>query len=185
MRVREAKDFLVNQVKQQAALGEQPLSELEIQMLSYSEGGAPEQRQKLADEFDELHDAKAYEQKISQLMNHAYKRLRKEDRTGKENWDLAIRCLRKGDHYILVMWGGTSLIVQGIILGLAVLFFALVYGFIWIARIMAPPDPHLTLAIFLGAVILVFVFQRQISSTLGWIVSHTIERLIDDEEEHS
>lgn len=121
-------------------------------------------------------------------MNHSYKRLKKEDPTGEGNWDRAIRRLRKGDHYILVMWGGTSLTVQVIILGLAVVFFSALYGLKWIAKTVAPPDPHLALSVFFGAIVLIFVFQRQLASTFGWIVIHTVERLTHDkneEEEHS
>jgi hypothetical protein len=41
-------------------------------------------------------------------MGHAYRRLKKESPDAARTWDAAIRELRKGDHYILVMWGPLS-----------------------------------------------------------------------------
>jgi hypothetical protein len=77
MRARDAKDFLVSQIKQQSTLEAVPLSESEIKMLYFTEsGGLSEEMQKVADEFDESYDMKTYETKITGLMKHAYRRLR-------------------------------------------------------------------------------------------------------------
>ena len=47
MRVGEAKDFLVDRIKRQAMLEEVPLSDVEIDMLYFTEqGGLPEKIQK-------------------------------------------------------------------------------------------------------------------------------------------
>src|ERR1700723_3559926 len=105
MRVGEAKDFLVDRIKRQAMLEQVALSDVEIDMLYFTEqGGPPEKIQKAAEEFDQSYDMAEYERKISHLMKHAYAEIKKQDPTAKVMWDSAIRRLRKGDHYILVMW---------------------------------------------------------------------------------
>jgi hypothetical protein len=79
MRAREAKDFLVKQIKEQAGLEAVSLSEPQIQMLYFTESGGPsEKMQKSADEFDQSYDTKTYEKKVRSLMKHAYKRLQRE-----------------------------------------------------------------------------------------------------------
>src|SRR5207245_7062285 len=105
MKVREAKDFLVAQTAEQAALEGVPLSDLEKRMMYFTESGyVPEDPLKLNDEFEAEYDTDEYEVKISRLLRHAYYRLRKENDAARKNWDLAIRCLRRGDHYLMVMW---------------------------------------------------------------------------------
>jgi hypothetical protein len=106
MRVREAKDFLVHQTAEQAALEGLPLSDLERRMMYFTEGkGALEDPTTLNDEFEAQYDSAKFERKISRLMRHAHKRLKKEGPEKAQRWDKAIRTLRRGDHYILVMWG--------------------------------------------------------------------------------
>jgi hypothetical protein len=58
----------------------------------------------LNEEFEAQYDIADYETKISRLLHHAYDRLKLEDPEGKRTWDQAIRTLRKGDHYFLVLW---------------------------------------------------------------------------------
>src|SRR6266851_621551 len=104
MRVHEAKDFLVAQTAEQAALEGVPLSDLEKRMMYFTESGSvPEDPFKLNEEFEAEYDSDEYEAKISRLLHHAYQRLRKENEAARKNWDLAIKCLRRGDHYLLVM----------------------------------------------------------------------------------
>jgi hypothetical protein len=57
----------------------------------------------LNDEFEAQCDTKEYETKISRLLHDAYRRLKEENPERMRNWDQAIRTLRKGDHYLLVM----------------------------------------------------------------------------------
>ena len=105
MQVREAKDFLVTQTAEQAALEGVPLSDLEKRMMYFTEGpDAVEDPVKLNDEFEAQYETKEYETKISRLLRHAYTRLKQENPERTRNWDQAIRTLRKGDHYFLVMW---------------------------------------------------------------------------------
>jgi hypothetical protein len=58
----------------------------------------------LNDEFEAQYDTAEYETKISRLLHHTYNRLKVEDPERRRNWDQAIRTLRKGDHYVLVLW---------------------------------------------------------------------------------
>jgi hypothetical protein len=82
-----------------------PLSDLEKRMMHFTESaGASEDPIKLNEEFEAEYDSDEYEAKISRLLHHAYRRLRKDNDAARKNWDLAIRCLRRGDHYLLVMW---------------------------------------------------------------------------------
>ena len=105
MRIREAKDFLVAQTAEQAAIEGLPLSDVERRMLYFTESGyVPEDPIKLNQEFEAENDSDKYEARISGLLHHAYRRLRKENDAACKNWDLAIKTLRRGDHYLLVMW---------------------------------------------------------------------------------
>ena len=106
MRAKEAKDFLVDQIKQQAAAENVPLSELEIEMLYFTEqNGVSSKMEKLVAEFDETYDTPAYERKIAKLSKRTYRRLKREEPAAKAEWDRAIAHLQRGDHYILVMCG--------------------------------------------------------------------------------
>jgi hypothetical protein len=102
---REAKDFLVQQTADQAARDGVPLSELEKRMMYFTEGeDAIENPIGLNEEFEAQYNTPDYETKIARLLGRAYKRLKKEDPDIAQTWDAAIKELKKGDHYILVMW---------------------------------------------------------------------------------
>jgi hypothetical protein len=108
MKVHEAKDFLVEQVAQQAAIEGVPLSDLEKRMMYYAEGdNATPDDSRLNDEFDAKYDTAEYEAKFSLLLHHAHVRAKKENPETARQWDEAIRLLRKGDHYISILWGLT------------------------------------------------------------------------------
>jgi len=105
MRVREAKDFLVQQTAEQAAIENVPLSTLEKRMMYFTEAGeCPEDPVALNDAFEAEYDTEEYEAKTSRLLHNAYRRLLKEDKNQTRHWNDAIRTLRKGDHYLLVLW---------------------------------------------------------------------------------
>ena len=104
MQVREAKDFLVQQTAEQAAIEGVPLSDLEKRMMYFTECGyVPEDPIALNEEFEAQYDTDEYEAKIAKLLRHAYKRARKENTETKRRFDSAIKSLRRGDHYLLVM----------------------------------------------------------------------------------
>ncbi|GAC1674215.1 MAG: hypothetical protein NVS9B4_28370 [Candidatus Acidiferrum sp.] len=103
--VRDAKDFLVQQATEQALLEGVSLTELEKRMMYFTESkDATEDPISLNEEFEAQYDTAEYEAKISRLLHHAYSRIKKENAETAQRWDEYIRLLRKGDHYILVMW---------------------------------------------------------------------------------
>ena len=82
-----------------------PLSDIEKRMMYFTENdpASCDNPIELNDEFEARYETKEYETKISRLFRHAHKRLKEENPELARNWDQAIRTLRKGDHYILVM----------------------------------------------------------------------------------
>jgi hypothetical protein len=106
MNTKEAKDFLADQAAQQAALDHTPLSDLERRMMYFTESDPASCADPITlnAEFEEKYDTAEYEAKMSQLLSHAYKRLKAENPAGKLQWDEAISTLEEGDHYLLVLW---------------------------------------------------------------------------------
>jgi hypothetical protein len=104
VRVNEAKDVLVGEIERQASLDGVSLSGLERRMLYFTEeGDCPEDPVALDEGAESENDAKEYEAKISGLARRAHQRLKKENSAGLQLWDEAVRVLKKGDHYLLVM----------------------------------------------------------------------------------
>jgi hypothetical protein len=105
MQSRDAKDFLVQQTVQQAEIEGVSLSDLEKRMMCFTEGAdAAEDPTQLNQEFEANFDNDEYERKISTLLHHAYKRIKNQNPEAVREWEEAVRTLRKGDHYILVLW---------------------------------------------------------------------------------
>lgn len=139
MNTKQAKDFLVGQTFEQAALESVPLTDVEKRMMYFTESdpSSCDSPIELNDEFEAQCETKEYEAKISRLLHHAYKRLKEDNPERVRNWDQAIRTLRKGDHYFLVLWDitppsdhptrdsfklfGAGLLVAGIVVTAAVL----------------------------------------------------------------
>ncbi len=186
MRVREAKDFLVRQIQEQAALEGESLSELESRMLYFTEqGGLTEEMRQINEEFDANYDSAKYEKKISRLMGHAYKRLCKESESSRRTWDAAIRRLKRGDHYVLVMWDMRPGLHASSLIGVGIGAFVLAgyFGVIWITRHVAPPNPHLMLGIFTAFVLASFLFRRAMGDAFGWLLEKTLFRFLESKEE--
>src|SRR5215472_1877839 len=107
MRVLEAKDFLVQQTAEQAALEKVPLSDLEKRMMYFTETDeCPENPIALNEAFEAEYDTAEYEAKVSKLMRHAHSRIKKENPEAARMWKEAIEQVSKGDHYILHLCGG-------------------------------------------------------------------------------
>jgi hypothetical protein len=106
MKTKQAKDFLVQQTAEQATRENISLSDIEKKMMYFTESDATsyDHPVELNEEFEAQYDTAEYEAKISRLLHHAYNRLKVEDPEGKRSWDQAVRTLRKGDHYFLVLW---------------------------------------------------------------------------------
>jgi hypothetical protein len=106
MNTTQAKDFLAQQAAEQATLDHTSLSDIERRMMYFTESDPKSCADPLAlnNEFEAQYDMATYEAKMSTLLQHAYQRLKAEDPEGKRTWDQAVRELRKGDHYFLVLW---------------------------------------------------------------------------------
>lgn len=102
---KQAKDFLVQQAVEQAAVEGVSLSDIEKKMMYFTESDAScENPIELNEQFEAQYDATKYETKMSRLLRHAYERLKSEDPERLREWSVSIRTLRKGDHYLLVLW---------------------------------------------------------------------------------
>jgi hypothetical protein len=197
MRIREAKDFLVAQTAEQAALEGVPLSDLEKRMMYFTESGyVPEDPIKLNEEFEVECDSDEYEAKISRLLHNAYGRLRRENDASRKNWDLAIKALRRGDHYLLVTWdltptsaptswtpvrGSLKLLASA----LGVIAVALLAVFIgskfeaqwrWLQKNIPRLNPHVLLGVFLALVVAGLFFQRPLGIALDWLLDRRFFR---------
>jgi hypothetical protein len=106
MNTKAAKDYLVQQTVEQAALEHVPLTDLETRMMYFTESDPASCDDPIAlnDEFEQEYDTPEYEPKISRLLHNAHKRLKQEDPEKLRQWNEAMRVLNKGDHYILVLW---------------------------------------------------------------------------------
>jgi hypothetical protein len=101
---REAKEFLISQIVEEAQRENVPLSEVERKMLYFTESGwtLPD-IMKVNEDFDREYDQDEYEHKIAKVVTSADKRIRKGIRDDYDKWWAAIRFLEREDHYILVM----------------------------------------------------------------------------------
>ncbi len=205
MHVQQAKDFLVQQTAEQAALDNVPLSDLEKRMMYFTEGkNATEDPAALNDDFEAQYDTAQFEKKISRLMRRAYSRLKKEDPQKALQWNQAIRSLRRGDHYILVLCGqhlahGSRLYWRL----LAVLFvpwvlfwlFSLLFSFHGrlspqppLLRSLPLPGPYATriLQLFFLALLIAAIFFPRAFEPANKIISHCFDWITgpDGKEQH-
>src|SRR5437588_2571529 len=103
---RDAKEFLVAQIVQQAQRDGVSLTDVERKMLYFSETDwtLPDIIE-VNEEFERDYDQHEYEKKIVGVIRNAQRQARKESKEsgGGDSWADAIRLLRKEDHYLLVM----------------------------------------------------------------------------------
>ncbi len=92
--------------QRQAALENVPLSELEKRMMYFVENdpSSCENPLQLNDDFEAQYDTPEYEDKIGELLHHAYKRLESEEPEKAPCWDDAMHTLGEGDHHLPVLW---------------------------------------------------------------------------------
>jgi hypothetical protein len=196
MRIREAKDFLVAQTAEQAAIEGVPLSDVERRMMYFTESGyVPEDPIKLNQEFEAENDSDKYEARISGLLHHAYRRLRKQNDAARKNWDLAIKTLRRGDHYLLVMWDmapytpytctpvrdSLKLLASGLGVAALVAVLGILAAFIgpkfepqW-RWLQGTSQTHwrLLFGIFIAIYLVVLFFPRRVGKAMDWLLDHT------------
>jgi hypothetical protein len=178
MKTKQAKDFLVQQTTEQATRENIPLSDIEKRMMYFTESDATscDNPVELNDEFEAQYNTPEYEAKISRLLHRADERLKGEDPGRVREWNLAIRTLRRGDHYILVLWdtkppsehpirenlkllGVGMLVAVGIFI---VIIFQVKYNisFERFRKYFPAPNPHLALILFVGLFVLALAGSR-------------------------
>ncbi|MGB7284895.1 MAG: hypothetical protein WBE13_21715 [Candidatus Acidiferrum sp.] len=205
MRVQQAKDFLVQQTSEQAALDNVPLSDLEKRMMYFTEGkGASEDPAALNEEFEAQYDTAKFEKKISQLLRRAHSRLKKEDPQKALQWNQAIRSLRRSDHYLLVLCGehlahGSRLywkLVAVLFVPWVLLFlFNLLFSFHGrsspqppLLRSLPLPGPRATriLQLFFLALLITAMFFPRAFEPANKIISHCFDWITgpDSKEQH-
>jgi hypothetical protein len=101
---REAKEFLVAKIVEEASHERVQLSDVERKMLYFTETAwtLPDIME-VNDEFDRDYDREEYENKIARLIQRAGRRARKSSKEEYAALWAAVRRLKKEDHYILVM----------------------------------------------------------------------------------
>jgi hypothetical protein len=114
---REAKEFLVDKIVEQAQRDSIDLSEVERKMLYFSETAwSLPDIYEVNDEFERDCDQPEYEKKVTNIIHNFLKWSRKRDSFALTQWKAAIRKLKAEDHYILVMVGmaqGNILAING------------------------------------------------------------------------
>ena len=190
MKNKQAKDFLVQQTAEQATRENIPLSDIEKNMMYFTESDAStcENPIELNNEFEAQHDTAEYEAKISRLLHHAYERLKGEDPERVREWNLAIRTLRRGDHYILVLWDtkppsehpireSLKLLGVGMLVAVGIFIVIVLQGkynisFDRFRKYLPAPNPHLALILFVG----LFVLALAGSRFFNWLLVIWAER---------
>ena len=137
MRVKEALDFLVQEIAAEAQAEGTPLSTLERRMLYFTESGdAVEDPAALNELFTAQYGTAEYEKKISRLVAHAFRRIKRESPVKLRQWNDALHLLHKGDHYILVFckqpnqskpWGNWTFQIFGAFAALGLYLLSLVF----------------------------------------------------------
>ena len=202
----EAKDFIVEQVKQQAALEQVPLSDLEVRMMYFTESGEMrEDFSELNDKFEAEYDTDEYEAKIAKLARRAYQRLKRENLQSVEQWDSAVEELQKGDHYLLVLIDQLQFLSPKLftwsfwkLLGIALLaLFVALIGFAILLHHQDSmrPQPrtspslppwlqHMLLAVIVGGYLAFLFFPRPVGKAFSWILENTLGRLDRGQEKN-
>ena len=101
--IREAKDFLVSSIVEEAQREGVPLSELERKMLYFSEAEMSQTEGDLCAEFDQDVDQDSYEQKIANLIKKIDRRYRTGNHQEYGRWRSATQMLLQEDHYLGLM----------------------------------------------------------------------------------
>ena len=101
---REAKEFLISKIVEEAQIENVALSEIERKMLYFTESGwtLPDIME-VSEDFDREYNQAKYEKKIAKLVSKADRRIRKGSHDDYDKWWAAIRFLQREDHYISVM----------------------------------------------------------------------------------
>lgn len=98
--MREAKQFIIAKIVEEAQREGKPLSDREYRLLNYS--SEPEEATD-ADPADLAKDQDEFEKRIARLIKRATKRCRTDGSEEYARWCDAVRLVKKQDHYLVVM----------------------------------------------------------------------------------
>ena len=103
---REAKEYLVGRIVEEARREDVALSEIETKMLYFSETAwtLPDMRE-VNEVFERDYDAGEYEQNIGGLISAFRAEARARNSKEREAWDEAVKVLEREDHYLIVLIG--------------------------------------------------------------------------------
>ncbi|MGB2900310.1 MAG: hypothetical protein WBB89_13660 [Candidatus Acidiferrum sp.] len=118
------------------------------------------------------------------------------------NWDEAIKRLRRGDHYLLVMWDVSPRSEWSVVYFLKILAGSLGVIFLMFLVILAKeelepqwkriqkyiptlpsPNPHVLFGILIAIVLAGFFFPRRVGNAVGWVMDRTLFRLLGPKED--
>lgn len=101
---REAKEFLIGKIVDEAGQEGVPLSEVERKMLYFSETGwTLPGMMKVSEEFDRDYDQDEYEAKIAGLIQNYLRHIQTDQEEKWKSWSDAVEKLNEEDHYLSVM----------------------------------------------------------------------------------
>jgi hypothetical protein len=102
--VKDAKEFLVGRILDQADREGAPLTEVERKMLYFTERHAQmDGMSAISDEFDRDYDQNAYEKKMAAIAHRAYKHDKRHDSEAARRWLAAASHMKSEDHYLTVI----------------------------------------------------------------------------------
>lgn len=103
--VRDAKEYLIRRILEQADRDGVHLSDVERDMLYFSETGwTLPNMMTISREFDQHYDQDEYESKFGQII----RRIHDQPDSNRDEWNQAMQRLREEDHYLLVLIDGAS-----------------------------------------------------------------------------
>ena len=79
------------------------------------------------------------------------------------------------------MWGGNTNFATLIGVGLAVLAFAIALEVRWIAHAVRALNPQLLIVLFVGLIVILVFFQRQLNALFDRVMKCTVDRFLDPE----
>jgi hypothetical protein len=104
---REAKEYLIRRILAQADRDDILLSEVERNMLYFSETDwTLPNMMAISQEFDQTYNQEEYERKIGQLIRRIYDQ--PDNNRNDDRWKEAVQRLHDEDHYLLVLIDGAS-----------------------------------------------------------------------------
>lgn len=124
----DAKVYLIQCIVEEAQFEECPLSDREIKLLRFTESNPTEDFSDLGAEVDET-----FEHGITTLLRNRYLRARSEDKGEAAQIRVAVKVLKKEDHYLNVMAGPALDRTKNLSITDTIMVLLLLFGAIFVA----------------------------------------------------